>query len=304
MNIRVYFESNAQLRYSNNFLYIFNADNNNAASLMKIPFIPSSGLLKSPDVTKLPLGTTLIEITSTISMCDWQEGYFTAVSGNEFFLLCQPFKNTTSAMLLYSGAYSYYWYRHAELVLLGPDIGTTTCVGVSDLSVSHDTLFNYLPPGASEPPVPQIDGIPFNEGLIGGVIGGLAALAMLAFLALRHRRQLRDQERADAFQKFQGLEAHAVGKGAAQSRQASPLLSPAVYAAPQAFAPTSPAMSAGMPVPPRPSSPPTTAGAGPFDGPTSRTTSESPTALTYEIELQQLGFSSHPRPNFVTTVND
>ncbi|KAF9964220.1 hypothetical protein BGZ70_006777 [Mortierella alpina] len=89
MSSREYFGNNAQLRYSNNFLYSFNADSNNAASLMKIPFVPNSAELESPDATKLPLGATFIDITSTIGMCDWQEGYFTAVSGNEFFLLCQ-----------------------------------------------------------------------------------------------------------------------------------------------------------------------------------------------------------------------
>ncbi|KAF9936782.1 hypothetical protein BGZ67_002001 [Mortierella alpina] len=239
--------------------------------------------------------------------------------------LFQPLKNTTFAMLVCRMSNSD--TGHILLSLSGSNVGNTTRLANAWISVDHDTLFNNILPDQAEIPVPRTDGIPSEERVIGSVFGVLAVLAAVIFLTLRHRRRQRSkknrQEDAETSPNSFGIEpidasgsssAAGLTAGVGQSNEAYTHLSPIVYVAPQTSIPPSSATSAELPVSSWPTSPPTVASAAPLssmtlspapsEGSPSVPTSGSPPANTYQMELQQLGFSSHPRPNIVTTVND
>lgn len=223
--------------------------------------------------------------------------------------LFQPLKNTTFAMLVsnmnFRGA------EHHLLSLSGSTVGNATRLTNTWMSVMHDTLYNNILPDQEQIPVPKTDGIPSEEGVIGAVFGALAVLAAMVFLTLRYRRRRRQrsnknrQNEAESSPDSFGLEplgtsgpSSAVGltAGAAPSSEANAHLLSAVYAAPQATIPPTAASAAPL------SS--MTLSPAPSEGLSSVTTSGPPAATTFQMELQQLGFSSHPRPNFVTTVDD
>ncbi|CAO3568298.1 unnamed protein product [Mortierella alpina] len=239
----------------------------------------------------------------------------------------QPVGNKTFAMLNCEMSNNY-----PQLVLLplsGPYAGNATRMSTDTIQVSHDTLFNNLLPSQGEISGRTDNGIPREEGIIGAVFGTLALVA-IAILTLRHKRQERSKaalrKDAEAMPGSYGLEplgasgvtglsSHpSSAVGLVQSTEANTHLSPAVYAAPQVANALSPDMSAGLSVSSWRASPPTAASSAPLssttlspapsEGSPSVPTSGSPPANTYQMELQQLGFSSHPRPNFVTTVND
>ncbi|KAF9936784.1 hypothetical protein BGZ67_002003 [Mortierella alpina] len=340
--------STAQLKHSNNLLYVFSANGANDTSLVRIPFNPRS-TTPGQIFPGLPKETTSIDI-STASKCNWSSGYSTAVSDNKFYLLCkekasgtqnffvydnkaddqnpklgaavpvigldpqckinlfQPLGNRTFAMLGCEETIDP--LGHSLLSLSGSNVGAITRLTNSKIWISHDTLFNNILPGQDEILIMKTDGIDSNEGIIGLVFGVLGVLFAIVFLTLRYRRRQRSKKNREKDAETSSDSFGLVPLGTSANTH----LSPTVYAAPQVSIPPSPAMSAGLPVSSWPTSPPTAADAAtlssstlspaPSDGSPSVPTSGSPPANTYQMELQQLGFSSHPRPNIVTTVND
>ncbi|KAF9273202.1 hypothetical protein BGZ68_001726 [Mortierella alpina] len=201
------------------------------------------------------------------------------------------------------------------LSLSGSSVGTTLQLSNSRIWLGHDTLFNNILPNQEEIWPQRESGIPSEEGTVGLVFGILAVLAAVVFLTVRYRRRQRQpsnknlQNDAESSPDSFGLAplgasglSSSVGltAGAAPSGEANTHLSPSVYAAPQSSIPPSPALSAGTAAPLSS----TTLSPAPSEGSPSLTTSGPPPANTFQMELQQLGFSSHPRPNIVTTVND
>ncbi|KAF9571632.1 hypothetical protein EC968_000372 [Mortierella alpina] len=334
--------SNTQVQYSNNSLYVFSAYGGNDTSLARIPFNPSSTI-----PSQAPIGTTPIDISSTANRCNWSKAYFTAVSGNKFYLLCQgsdpvnmistrnlfvydnmpddqnpklgaavpvtgidsactinffqPLGNRTFALVGCKGSDDD-TINHDLLSLSGSNIGATKRLTNSKISIPHDTLYNNILPDQEEIRMARTTGISSTEGVVGLVFGVLGVVFAIGFLTLRYRRRRRLNKArlngTDSNSESFGLEPLGVSSNTH--------LSPAVYVAPQRSIPPSPALSTGLPASSRPTSPPAAEDAAPLSSSTlSPAPSEgSPPADTFQRELQQLGFSSHPRPNIVTTVND
>ncbi|KAF9948653.1 hypothetical protein BGZ72_009446, partial [Mortierella alpina] len=91
--------STAQLQYSNKSLFVFTSYGADDTSLVRIPFNPNS-TFSSPILAGLPTGTTSIDISSALDKCSWESGYYTAVSGDKFYLLCQGREFTGTAALV------------------------------------------------------------------------------------------------------------------------------------------------------------------------------------------------------------
>ncbi|KAF9936783.1 hypothetical protein BGZ67_002002 [Mortierella alpina] len=243
----------------------------------------------------------------------------------------QPLRNETFALLDCEMSNKYPEY--VLLPLSGPYTGNATRLDRKSITVDHDAVFNNILPGQEEIRDSSTDGISSDEGMIALAVV-LVFLAAMVFLTLRHKRRQRSkitrEKDAETTPDSCGLEplgasgvtglsshpSSSVGlvAGEVQSREANTHLSPTVYVAPQISSAPSPALSAGLPDSSWPTSAPAAAGAAPLssmilspapsNGSPSVPISGSPPANTYQMELLQLGFWAHPRPNVVTTMND
>ncbi|CAO3568297.1 unnamed protein product [Mortierella alpina] len=334
----------AQLQYSNKFLYLFSAAEAYDPSLLRLPFdprgtIPSEASDDLPKgTTSIDISTannctwtrnfsTAVSGNKFYLLCQAKKN--STLSTRVLFVydntpgaqspklsapvpvtgihpsctinLFQPLGNRSYAMIG-CNEQLYGTTAHSLLALSGSNAGAATPLGNTKIWLQHDTLFNNILPDQDEIKGPSSDGVFPKEGIIGLIFGVLGVLAAIAFLLVRNRRRQRSIQNS---QKGAATNSDALGiKPLGASARSH--LSPSVYAAPHVSISPSPALSAGPPVSSRPTSPPAVERAAPLSSTTMSPAPSrgSPPADFYEMELQQLGFWSHPRPNIVTTMSD